>query len=309
VPVNSTNYRPRLALALPEYSIPYLVEADLFVRKHHNRHTHREVQVLAITGGRAAMEVGGATHDLTPGTMCVLWPGVPHRVVKKGGPMRATILDLRLSVDPPAAMVAYLEGVGGGPVYAGDAGRVTGAVSAICAAAEGGGEADAERGGGGGKETGRNAARLLAALWGLLAELQTPSAASADGSAPGPAAAAMTTDPRLARADAFFRDHLARPVGVAEVAAAVGLSRSQLTRLYLAHTAAPPAARLRRMRVDRAAQLLRDSTLSVKEIARVCGFANPNHFTRVYTDATGRTPTAERGRTRDATLRGGPGPT
>ena len=53
-PTSSRTYRPRLAVAAPEFGIPYLVEAEILAQRHHGRHSHREYQLLFV--------VEGATH-------------------------------------------------------------------------------------------------------------------------------------------------------------------------------------------------------------------------------------------------------
>jgi transcriptional regulator GlxA family with amidase domain len=129
------------------------------------------------------------------------------------------------------------------------------------------------------------AARLMAAVWRLLADVAAASEATAK-------ADADRGDRRVALADKLMLDRIADPLDVTALAAAVGVSRVHLTRLYLAHHGIGPAARFRRLRVDRAARLLATTTLSVKEVAGVCGFTTPEHFARVFRAATGRTPGA-----------------
>ena len=85
-------------------------------------------------------------------------------------------------------------------------------------------------------------------------------------------------------------DATALDFDVAAVAAHVGLSRSQLTRLYLRHRKIGPAERFQQLRVERATRLLTASALTVKEIAHACGFVCPNHFCRVFRKQTRMTP-------------------
>ena len=44
------------------------------------------------------------------------------------------------------------------------------------------------------------------------------------------------------------------------------------------------------MRLERAAHLLRDSTLAGKEIAWACGFSSPSYFIRAFRAHYGQTP-------------------
>jgi len=56
-----------------------------------------------------------------------------------------------------------------------------------------------------------------------------------------------------------------------------------------------------RVRLDRAQALLRDTRMTVSEIADACGFAGPSHFGRRFQDALHLTPSAFRSRTRKST--------
>ncbi|MGE3803487.1 MAG: helix-turn-helix transcriptional regulator, partial [Gemmataceae bacterium] len=91
--------------------------------------------------------------------------------------------------------------------------------------------------------------------------------------------------------DRYLQDHAGRPFGVEDIAAAVDLSRSQLTRLYRQHFGMGPAERLRTYRVQKASALLRGTTLPVKVVAHMCGFTCPNHFCRVFLQVMKTKPT------------------
>jgi len=49
-------------------------------------------------------------------------------------------------------------------------------------------------------------------------------------------------------------------------------------------------------RVDAAKDLLSERQLSLKEIAKVCGFVDQSHFTKVFSREVGNTPAQWRGR-------------
>ncbi|MGF1635118.1 MAG: helix-turn-helix domain-containing protein [Phycisphaerae bacterium] len=97
-------------------------------------------------------------------------------------------------------------------------------------------------------------------------------------------------DPRMARVTAMLRARLSQPTGVAEVAAGMGLSRSQLTRLVQQHHGTSPAKLLRRLRIEHARRLLAGGDLRVKEVAAACGFASANKFCRVFKEETATRP-------------------
>jgi AraC-like DNA-binding protein len=85
-------------------------------------------------------------------------------------------------------------------------------------------------------------------------------------------------------------DNLARPVTVREVAAAVHLSERHAERLFRTVTGASLMSTLRRMRLELAAQLLLDHTLTVTHVARACGYSDVRPFSTAFKRHYGRTP-------------------
>ncbi|MEN9937344.1 MAG: hypothetical protein RLZZ387_3923 [Chloroflexota bacterium] len=75
---------------------------------------------------------------------------------------------------------------------------------------------------------------------------------------------------------------LARPVGVAEVAARHGMSRSHFSHTFKEATGLGPAHFIQQVRLEEAARRLVHTDQSVEAIARASGFANANHFCRVF---------------------------
>jgi len=103
----------------------------------------------------------------------------------------------------------------------------------------------------------------------------------------------------VAGAMAFFRQRLAEDIGVAEAARHLRVSREHLSRIFSEHCSLPPAAWLRRLRLEHAARLLRNpdtdtAPRSVAEVARRCGFATTSHFTQAFRAHSGSTPAAFR---------------
>jgi len=99
---------------------------------------------------------------------------------------------------------------------------------------------------------------------------------------------------RVQRAVAYLHDHLAEPLDLDQLAEVSDLSRSHLTRLFRQHTGHTPMTYLRRARIERARQLLADVDLSIKQIARRCGFDDAYHFSRVFRQIDGLSPTLYR---------------
>jgi DNA-binding response OmpR family regulator len=87
--------------------------------------------------------------------------------------------------------------------------------------------------------------------------------------------------------------HLAEPsFGAEALAEAIGMSRRQLTRKLKALLGEPPSDLLRRLRLERAAQLLEAEHGRVSEVAYAVGFKSASHFTRIFRAHFGCTPSA-----------------
>jgi AraC family transcriptional regulator len=83
-------------------------------------------------------------------------------------------------------------------------------------------------------------------------------------------------------------------VSTADVARECLLSAGHFARAFRRSTGLSPHQWLLRRRIDEAHLLLRDSRLSLAEIARACGFADQSHFTKTYTRLCGTNPGAWR---------------
>jgi AraC-like DNA-binding protein len=94
----------------------------------------------------------------------------------------------------------------------------------------------------------------------------------------------------LGRLRRTMEAHLADPrFNVDELAAEVFLSRRHLLRKVHGLTGEAPGDLLRRLRLERAAEHLRQGA-SVKETATAVGFRSPSHFARAFRDAFGVPP-------------------
>ena len=92
----------------------------------------------------------------------------------------------------------------------------------------------------------------------------------------------------------LMENHIADPLEGAQLAKAVGLSLRQLERLFRDRLARTPMQQYRAIRLDRARTLIRQTTLSLAEVALACGFASTSHFSREYRKRYSTTPGAER---------------
>jgi transcriptional regulator GlxA family with amidase domain len=74
----------------------------------------------------------------------------------------------------------------------------------------------------------------------------------------------------------------------------MGLSRRQLERRIEAVTGEAPSALIRRLRLERASQLIRAGVGTIAEVGYMVGFKSPAHFTRAFRKAFGAPPSKYR---------------
>jgi len=89
---------------------------------------------------------------------------------------------------------------------------------------------------------------------------------------------------------AYMDEHYRRPIGLDEIARRAGVSKHHLCRLFRRHTGQTPILYLRKKRVEEAARLLRQTSLSVERIACETGFDNASYFGKVFRSLLGLSP-------------------
>ncbi|MGH0258386.1 GlxA family transcriptional regulator [Sinorhizobium meliloti] len=97
-------------------------------------------------------------------------------------------------------------------------------------------------------------------------------------------------DARVAAVLINMEQHLEGGITIEQLAASVGLSRRQLERLFTEKTRMSPALAFRRLRLDRARQILLTSKKPIIEVALDVGFVNTSHFTKEFRRTYGQTP-------------------
>lgn len=97
-------------------------------------------------------------------------------------------------------------------------------------------------------------------------------------------------DQRLATAMADIERGLDQPLSIPALAARVGLSHNQLTRLFRQGTGDSVVGYIRRRRVEKAVYLLTRTDLPVKSIAQQVGIPDPQAFTKTVRALAGRAP-------------------
>jgi transcriptional regulator GlxA family with amidase domain len=97
-------------------------------------------------------------------------------------------------------------------------------------------------------------------------------------------------DPRVCHVIALMDAHAADPLNVPELARAVNLSPSYLTRLFQQQTGRAPGRYDRDRRLERAHDLLTSTFLTVKEVMAAAGWNDPSHFCREFKRRFGMSP-------------------
>ena len=96
------------------------------------------------------------------------------------------------------------------------------------------------------------------------------------------------------RAERLFEERLSLSPSVKEVAAEVGVSTSTLRAYFVRLRGYSPKGYLQRLRQRRALELIGNSSLSLEEVAELCGYYSVSHLSRYIKRDTGRTPGAFR---------------
>lgn len=94
----------------------------------------------------------------------------------------------------------------------------------------------------------------------------------------------------LQRALEFIHSNFSYEIGVAEIARAVGLDRTYLYRIFRRWNNTSPKEYLTLYRLQTAGKMLRDTTLSVTEIALSCGFKEVSLFDKQFKALYGASP-------------------
>lgn len=103
-----------------------------------------------------------------------------------------------------------------------------------------------------------------------------------------------STQPKLLEIVALMESNLEELLTLDELASYANLSRRQLERLFQKYLSCSPSRYYLKLRLVRARQLLKQSSLSIIEVASACGFASTPHFSKCYREYFGLPPREER---------------
>lgn len=99
---------------------------------------------------------------------------------------------------------------------------------------------------------------------------------------------------KLIMAVELMEANIREPIGQADLAEYVGLSRRQLQRLFHRYLMCTPSRYYLQVRLKRARELLHQTNKNLVEISALTGFVSSSHFSKTYKEHYGRSPSAER---------------
>jgi AraC-like DNA-binding protein len=226
-----------------------------------------------VVSGRGSVTLDGTRHRLQPGTLFRYAPGIAHAI----------------SVEPGSRMVKYfVDFTGRAAARLMRTGPWAGALSLQLAEPTRAQAIYDELQRIGSRQTPR--ARRMAAL--LVQQLVL---LAADEAVP-----ASRLDSRSWAAYRRCREHMEASVqstgSLAEVARACGLSPAHVCRLFRRYGDRSPHQALLRLKMARAASLLLERGLLVRQVAEQVGFEDPYHFSKAFKRVYGASPEAFRPR-------------
>jgi len=102
------------------------------------------------------------------------------------------------------------------------------------------------------------------------------------------------TNSVVQKAVSLMEAAIEEPVALSELTRRTGVSQRQLERLCKRYLGATPAQYYVQLRLERARRMLRQTDMSVAEVAIACGFVSLSHFAKVYRRHYGLSPREDR---------------
>lgn len=109
-----------------------------------------------------------------------------------------------------------------------------------------------------------------------------------------------TGQPKLLEAVSLMEANIEEPMALDELSRHIGLSRRQLERLFKTYLDCVPTRYYLQLRLERARQLLLQTSMPVVDIALACGFISAPHFSKCYRLIFGVPPREDRRRATSA---------
>ena len=98
------------------------------------------------------------------------------------------------------------------------------------------------------------------------------------------------SDESTEKATRYINENLGKPLSVHSIAKNVGVSKSALYRNFNAQIGYPIGRYINKKRVEKAAELLSDTRLSIEEITLRVGFADSSYFSKTFKKEMGLSP-------------------
>ena len=95
-------------------------------------------------------------------------------------------------------------------------------------------------------------------------------------------------------AKAYIENHVYKDISLDLVAKEVNISPYYFSKIFKEEIGENFIDYITNIRIERAKKLLRDKTLSIKEICMEVGYKDPNYFSRLFKKSVGFTPTEYR---------------
>ncbi len=97
-------------------------------------------------------------------------------------------------------------------------------------------------------------------------------------------------DPQLVKALRFITDNATNRISVDQIARTAGLSRRVLEKRFRIFLHCSPQAEVRRKQIEAAQTALRETDLTLEQIAESAGFVSGNYLSQTFKKMTGQTP-------------------
>ena len=90
----------------------------------------------------------------------------------------------------------------------------------------------------------------------------------------------------------YIQENIYSQLNVEDICYHFSISRSTIQTLFLKNLNTTPKQYISDLKFAKAKQMIKDSTYSISEIARICGFSSIHYFSRVFKEKYGITPTS-----------------
>jgi AraC-like DNA-binding protein/quercetin dioxygenase-like cupin family protein len=258
------NPAPRVPLAVvsggceqctPDYSI--------------HRRTFAFYSLEFVLRGQGSVKLRGRTYALQPGTLFSYGPGVRHDIEAAGrGPLVKYFVDFAGSEAPPLLRICHLAPGNVSRVFL--IGEVQTFFDELIRS---------------GVKGSRFAPDLCAGLLRCLALKIAESRSPLSG-------AGNLSFATFQTCQAYIQAHFLELKTLAEIARKCHLHRVYLCRLFQRYNHQSPYQYLMRLKMNHAAERLREPGAMVKQVAEQVGFADPFHFSRAFKAVLGLSPKA-----------------